>query len=198
MLYLPSYAQSNGLSPSRGALLLALMSIAQVLGQQTFGYLSDRGSLLDALAVTSTLVASVAAYACWNLGKTFPVLAVFALLYGFFGAGYTALWGRMGTKICLSGGAGGSGSGSESAEGESLSSTSAFMAFAMLNLGKGVGNVLAGPISGALLTRAQASGLDGHGRKRYESIILFTGTSMAVSGATIVGWYLRPAVMCRS
>lgn len=36
-LFLPSYASAVGLSSSKGALLLALMSVAQVAGQFTFG-----------------------------------------------------------------------------------------------------------------------------------------------------------------
>ncbi|KAJ5950285.1 uncharacterized protein N7479_008698 [Penicillium vulpinum] len=41
-LYLPSYARSMGMSSTKGALLLALMSVSQVAGQFTFGLLSDR------------------------------------------------------------------------------------------------------------------------------------------------------------
>ena len=44
-LYLPFYAASNDLNSTQGALLLAIMSGAQVLGQVTFGWLSDRRTL---------------------------------------------------------------------------------------------------------------------------------------------------------
>jgi hypothetical protein len=33
-------------------------------------------------------------YACWGLAQSFGVLIAFSLIYGFFGAGYTALWVR--------------------------------------------------------------------------------------------------------
>lgn len=118
-LYLPSYASSNGLSTTHGAILLAIMSISQVLGQITFGYLSDCKASLNLLAILSTLVAAAANYGCWGVVHSFRVLIIFSLFYGFFGAGYTALWGRMGTAI-------------------SSEPTGAFAAFGFLNFSKGV------------------------------------------------------------
>jgi hypothetical protein len=92
-LYVPSYALASGMSSTQGALLLALMAVSQVLGQTSFGYLSDRSRVsINALAGSSTMVAAVAVYTCWGLAQSFGVLVAFSLIYGFFGAGYTALW----------------------------------------------------------------------------------------------------------
>jgi len=93
-LYMPSYAVASGLSSTQGALLLALMAVSQVLGQTMFGYLSDRRVSINILAGSSSVVAAVAVYTAWGLAQSFGVLIVFALIYGFFGAGYTALWVR--------------------------------------------------------------------------------------------------------
>lgn len=60
-LYLPSYANSIGLSAQQGALTLALMSVTQTLGQLAFGYLSDNRLPLWLLAMLSTLVSAFAA-----------------------------------------------------------------------------------------------------------------------------------------
>ena len=100
-LYMPSYALASGMSSTQGALLLALMAVSQVVGQTSFGYLSDRRVSINVLAGCSSVVAAVAVYACWGLARSFGVLIAFALIYGFFGAGYTALWVR-----CLSAGNG--------------------------------------------------------------------------------------------
>jgi MFS family permease len=70
------------------------MAVSQVLGQTSFGYLSDRRISMDILAGSSTIVAAIAAYTCWGLVPSFNVLVAFSLIYGFFGAGYTALWVR--------------------------------------------------------------------------------------------------------
>ncbi|OAP60846.1 hypothetical protein AYL99_05848 [Fonsecaea erecta] len=92
-LYLPSYATADRMRSTQGALLLTLMSIFQDLGQIAFGYLCDRRLPLDVLTINSPLVAGVAVCTCWGLAHnaTPLVLAVFAVLYGSFGAGYTAL-----------------------------------------------------------------------------------------------------------
>lgn len=171
-LYLPSYATSNGMSSTSAVLVLTTMSISQVLGQLTFGYLSDRKLPLNVLLTSSTLIASVAVYVCWGLAKSFRVLLVFSIVYGFFGAGYTALWARMGTTI-------------------SNEPTAQFAAFGLLNLGKGVGNVLAGPIGGALLTNVVDT--KSYGVMRYGAVVLFAGSCMFLSSATIGLCYLSPA-----
>jgi predicted MFS family arabinose efflux permease len=163
-LYLPSYATANGMRSTQGALLLAVMSISQVLGQITFGYLSDRKLPLNMLTISSSLVAGVAAYTCWGLAHNLTLLAVFAVIYGCFGAGYTALWGRIGTKI-------------------SSEPTAAFTAFGLLNFGKGVGNVLAGPIGGALLKHSVVVG--DYGAGKYEKVVLFVGSAMVLSAVII-------------
>ena len=175
-LYLPSYATAQGMSSTQGAVLLAIMSIAQVLGQLTFGYLSDRRLPLNILTLSSTVIAGVAAYACWGLAHTFPILILFSIIYGFFGAGYTATWARMGTLI-------------------SSEPTAAFTAFGLLNFGKGVGNVLAGPIGGALVT--DSIDRAGYGVARYEAVILFTGSCMLLSAAAIGLCYFEPEKLRR-
>jgi predicted MFS family arabinose efflux permease len=98
-LYLPSYATSIGLSSSEGALLLALLSISQVMGQLSFGYLSDHRLNLNLLIMISTLVSAIASLALWGLARSLAVLIVFSLVYGFFGAGYVAMWARMGSAV---------------------------------------------------------------------------------------------------
>lgn len=180
-LYLPSYATSNNIPPTRGALLLTLMSTSQVFGQLTFGYLSDgpiKSLPLNTLPILSTLPAAIAVYVAWGFSHTFSTLVAFALIYGFFGAGYTATWGRIGTAI-------------------DSEPSAAFAAFALLNFGKGAGNVLAGPIGGAMLKRnldgGGGEGGGGYGAQRYEVVILFTGSCMLVSAATIVLCYVDGA-----
>ena len=170
-LYLPSYATTLGLSSRIGALLLAIMSISQVFGQFTFGYLSDRKVGIHVLMVISTAVAATAVLALWGLAHSFALLCIFVMIYGFFGAGYTALWGRMGTAV-------------------TSETTSAFAAFGLLNVGKGIGNVAAGPISGSLLT--DIINTSRYGAARYEAVVVFSGTCMAASSVVAAAAYLKP------
>lgn len=170
-LYLPSYATTMGMSATQGALLLSIMSVSQVLGQLSFGYLSDRRFSVNVLTLTSTSVTAVAVLALWGLARKFPVLCVFTMIYGFFGAGYTAMWARMGTAVTSDG-------------------TAAFAAFGLFNFGKGLGNVLAGPISAGLLLNSVDTVKYGAGR--YKAVILFAGSCMLASAASATASYVRP------
>jgi MFS family permease len=168
-LYLPSYATSINLSATTGALLLALLSVSQVLGQFSFGYLSDRRIPINALLITSTFTSAVACLTLWRLAHSLAPLVVFALLYGFFGAGYTAMWARMGTKICD----------------EPMAQMAMFSFF---NVGKGIGNVSAGPMSAALMGYFVPNGHNEE--EKYRAVILFTGCCMLCSGLVVGMWSL--------
>jgi hypothetical protein len=81
-LYLPSFATASGLSVSNGALLLTVMSISQVAGQFTFGYLSDKKLSVTALMTVALSVSAAATFSAWGLARSLPPLIVFSLLYG--------------------------------------------------------------------------------------------------------------------
>jgi predicted MFS family arabinose efflux permease len=170
-LYLPSFASALGLGSRNGALLLALMSVAQVFGQFSYGYLSDRRLSINVLTSASAVVSSIAVLALWGLAQNLAVLSVFAILYGFFAAGFTALWGRMGTAV-------------------SRDSSSAFAAFGLFNFGKGLGNVLAGPISAAMLVHEIDT--SDYAIARYKEIVLFCGSCMIASGGVAAAAYWKP------
>ncbi|RKL52140.1 hypothetical protein BFJ70_g853 [Fusarium oxysporum] len=164
-LYLPSFATSLDLGERSGPILLAVMSVSQVAGQFVFGYLSDRKLPLDVLACSSTLVAAVTTLTMWRVADSFPVLIGFTILYGFFGAGFTAIWARMSTTI-------------------TDDVTAAPIVFGLLNFGKGVGNVLAGPIGGLLVYNSsslqQSSAAESLIPSSYRWVIIFTGSFESV------------------
>ncbi|OCT49112.1 hypothetical protein CLCR_04874 [Cladophialophora carrionii] len=170
-LYLPSYATTIGLSVSMGALLLTVMSVSQVVGQFTFGYLSDKKLSLNALMTLSLSVAGAATFGAWGPARSLPPLIIFALLYGFFGAGYTAMWARMVTAI----------------DDEPSASQAMFSLFCF---GKGVGNVLAGPISAALLRLSSDTAGYAHGM--YKAIVVFAGICLLLSAGTLAATKCRP------
>jgi MFS family permease len=153
------------------------MGTAQVAGQMSFGYLSDKKVSLNLLITVSTVMSSIAVLACWGMARQYAVLIVFAIVYGFFGAGYTAMWARMGTAV-------------------SSDPTAAFAAFGLLNLGKGVGNVVAGPVGGSLLGSAVDSTKFGVGK--FEGVVLFAGGCIVVSGLTLgLGYVKKIRYVCK-
>lgn len=168
-LYLPLYASSLNLSGKSGALLLALMSVCQVCGQFVFGFLSDHKVPLNVLACSSTVVAAVSCLTMWGLARTFPILIVFAVVYGFSAAGYTAIWARMSTAI-------------------TDDVIAAPIVFSLLNFGKSIGNVLAGPVGGFLVSSSMPTGPSS---LSYRWIIVFTGVCMFASACTIFLQYSK-------
>lgn len=171
-LHLPSFATLIGLSATKGALLAALMSIAQVAGQFTFGFLSDGKIPLNALILSSALITAASSLIMWGLAHSLLPLIFFALTYGFFGYGYLSMRVRMGTAV-------------------TREPTAALVMFAIFCFGQGVGNVLAGPISGGLLLDAMSCA--GYGASKYKPVVIFTGCTMVTSALSIGCWYLRPS-----
>ena len=170
LLFLPSYATSIGLSDKAGALLLAVLSFAQVVGQVTFGYLSDDRISLHLLLFISPFVSSAAVFTLWGFAHSLAILIIFSIVYGFFAAAYAALWGRMCTEV-------------------SDNNSGALASYSVFSFEKGIGNVLSGPISGALIS--QTTILGSYGILRYENLILFTGGCMLLSSLTMVAWYVK-------
>ena len=170
-LFLPSYATSVGLSPTKGATLLSIMAAAQVLGQWTFGVRSDKFAL-NPLVLLSTMVAAIACFAAWGLSHSLWTLVIFSILFGFFAYGFSSMRARMGIAVA----------------GEDP--TVALQTFGMFTLCQGIGNVLAGPISAGLLKDAVRR--DRYGILRYKALIIFTGASMVLSALSVGFWYVRP------
>lgn len=171
-LYLPSYAAAIGLSSTKGALLLTLMSVAQVAGQFSFGYVSDKNKIpVNVLMVTASAMAAIVTFSLWGLARSFAPLACFAVVYGFFGAGYTAMWARMVTAIS-----------------DEPSASQAM--FGLFCAGKGIGNILTGPISAGLLKVSQ--GANGYGLGIYQAVVIFTGVCLAMSVGSLGMVCLKP------
>lgn len=169
-LFLPSYAKLIGLDGWQGALLLTVMSVSQVLGQFTFGYLSDRKISLNVLITVSLLTSSTATFTLWGIARSFAPLLVFAMIFGFFGAGYTAMWARMVSAV-------------------SEEQSAALAMFSVFCFGKGVGNILAGPISAGLILPAVR--VSSYGALKYEAVVIFTGVSLLLSAISIGTRYMK-------
>ena len=172
-LYLPAYASAAGLSPTIGATLLAVVNIASVLGQFTYGWLSDRNFSLNILLLSTSALAAISSLTLWGLGQSVSFLILFAMIYGFFAYAYLAMRVRIGTTVAAE-------------------PNDQMTMFCIFSFGQGIGNVLAGPISGALLTANANVDVHEYGYFRYRGLIIFTGVSMVASAACISFSYLIP------
>lgn len=165
-LFLPTFASNLGLSGTMGAILLSTNNLATVVGQVSFGYLSDRINNVLILVFASSFMSSIAAFTIWGLAKSMGTLMAFSLMYGWFAGAFPVLWQKFGSVL--------------SHDPQPILSLMAF--------GKGLGNIAIAPISAGLVTQSISPG---YGLGKFEPLILFLGSSMLCSSLGILGWPLR-------
>lgn len=66
----------------------------------------------------------------------------------------------------------------------------ALATFSLFCFDKGVGNVVAGPISASLIQPVVVIG--SYGAMKYKAVIPFTGTCMLCSAVSVGAWYAGP------
>ncbi|PLB37621.1 MFS general substrate transporter [Aspergillus candidus] len=168
-VFLPTFAASLSLSSRNGALLIAVMSIAQVVGQFAFGYLSDLNLSVSVLAIVCCFAAAAAALIFWGMATSMVFLVLFSLLYGFFAFGFSTMRVAMGRAI-------------------SNDPSTVFATYTIFVFLQGVGNILVSPVSAALISGPAVKGRFGAGR--YDGVVLLTGVSSAAAALIMVVWHL--------
>ncbi len=205
--YLTSYASSLGLEHASalatytGPLLLALFSVASVPGAMVMGMLGDRLPATTVVLISSA-GSAVSVFSLWYVSNTpayeaghvasasaavagsaaatatdarpLAILIAFTLAYGFFAGGFSSTWPAVLHDMKRRDAAANTG-----------------LIFGMLMGGRGLGFVLSGPVSGALLAIGSSSA---HFRTsavvgEYAPVILCTGTT-AIIGAWGSLWTL--------
>ncbi|RAK97235.1 putative MFS monocarboxylate transporter [Aspergillus ibericus CBS 121593] len=174
-LYLPTYARSIGASGTLEALTVILLNVASVAGCVCMG------AIIDHLDVTTCILISAAGstlgvFLLWGFSVSLPPLFIFAIVYGLFAGSYTSTWPGVMRDVVRK-------------EGSAESS----MVFACLAAGRGVGNIVSGPLSEALLKGRPWVGDVGYGfGSGYGSLIVFTGVTGVVGGGSYcvrrMGW----------
>ncbi|OJD27824.1 hypothetical protein ACJ73_00774 [Blastomyces percursus] len=112
----------------------------------------------------TTFVSAVASFLVWLCAVFSPLLA-FAFPFGLFGGSYVVFWPKF-----------------------ALLSKDHLVLYGLMAFGKGVGNVVTGPITAKLLSLPASSG---YGLGTYKHVIIYTGTLLLASSVGIVGWPLN-------
>ncbi|KAE8309450.1 major facilitator superfamily domain-containing protein [Aspergillus transmontanensis] len=183
--YLPSYSTSvAGLSKTTGTLLLALFNATSVVGGIVIGSLCDRFAVAN-MMLFSSVGSALSVFLFWGLStstsSSYPraaigLLTLFSITYGFFAGGFSSTWSGVLTQI--------------KRERPSLETG---LVFGLLAGGRGIGNVISGPLSTALIEKGSVGGSDtGYGTE-YGALILFTGIT-AFLGAW--SWMWRYLSVC--
>ncbi|KAM0321261.1 hypothetical protein ACHAPQ_009528 [Fusarium lateritium] len=168
--YLASYASTIGLPSITGPILLALFSVASVPGGIIHGMVGDKLSATKAVTLAS-LGSALPIFLLWGLSLNLANLVVFVVLYGFFAGGFSSTWSNMSADIQ-----------------KDDSAADSALIFGMLMGGRGVGFVVAGPLSGVLLQAKAVLSDEALGyATQYGPMIICTGVT-AVFGAWAPMW----------
>ena len=172
-LYLPSFTQRTLLQhaqkadPLTASLTVSILNTATVPGVIALSALSDRLPVTHVVLI-SAAGSALSVFLLWGFATTLPTLFAFSIVWGFFAGGWTATYAGVLREM----------RGLDT--GYDLGSM-----IGLLGAGRGVGNVLCGPVSEAILGAGVGAG--GGGNTAYATgygpLIIFTGVT-AVLGLT--------------
>lgn len=165
-VFVPSYAVDIGISHNKAALLLAIMSLWQVLGQFALGWLSDTRLPTGLLTSTCAIMAAIATATLWGFGKSIALLVLYSIFYGFFAYGFGTLRLAMGRAV----------------SNDQTTMLSTYSSFLFL---EGIGNILTGPIVAGLLQSGFSAG--DYGALRYKAVIAFAAGTSMLAGTIVAG-----------
>ncbi|TKX18490.1 MFS transporter-like protein 174 [Elsinoe australis] len=167
-LYMPSFAREVGLAPISGTVAISLTNGSTILGVVITGYLVDRYHVTTAINFCA-IGTVVAVFLFWSFAVYSTVLYIFAMLYGMFAGGFAGTWS--GVTLVLR---------------DQWPATDTGMIIALFAAGKGIGSVISGPLSGAIVDAGWFKGdADFAWGSGYGGLILFSGVTAAATGA---GW----------
>ncbi|PYH74595.1 putative MFS monocarboxylate transporter [Aspergillus vadensis CBS 113365] len=190
--YLPSYTTTAaGLSDTTGTLLVALFNATSVVGGIVLGSLCDRFAVSN-IMLLSSVGSGMSVLLFWGLSTSSPsasfpqaaiaLLVLFSITYGFFAGGFSSTWSGVLTQVK-----------------REVPSLETGLVFGLLAGGRGIGSVISGPLSSALMQRGSITGQE-NGEigytTDYGALILFTGVT-AIFGGWSWMWHHRQLCLCK-
>lgn len=164
-IYLPTYARHLGVSDGVITATVALLN----------------GVLIDRLHVTTAILictagATFSVFVLWGLSASVPLLCIFSVVYWFFAGGFASTY-----------------AGIVKAVGSEYPGSDHGMVIGLLAAGRGIGSVICGPLSEALL---KTRPWEGQARFGYGTgfgpLIVFTGFGAFLGGISFgagrLGW----------
>ncbi|ODM14722.1 hypothetical protein SI65_09911 [Aspergillus cristatus] len=167
-VFLPSHAAAIGTHGILASLTVVLFNFTTVIGCAIMGYMTDRYHVTNCIMV-STVGAIVSVFLVWGLSTNIGVLFLFSSLYGLFAGAFSSTWSVVAREV-------------EKSE----PSADLSMVFSFLEAGRGIGNILSGPLSSALINghpwQGTVGGAYGSG---YGVLIVFTGSTALLGGLSL-------------
>ncbi|KAJ5464154.1 hypothetical protein N7475_007289 [Penicillium sp. IBT 31633x] len=194
--YLPSYSTTTiGLSQNTGTMLVSLFNATSIFGGIALGVLCDRFSVTN-IMLLSSVGSALSVLLFWGMASSpgsssdssqtaIALLTIFSITYGFFAGGFSSTWSGVITQI----------------KRDSSPSLDTGLVFGLLAGGRGIGNVISGPLSTVLLHSGSLGDSSGMGAStgyetQYGTLILFTGITAFLGAWSWMWRYISPAVRC--
>ncbi|KAI0538152.1 major facilitator superfamily domain-containing protein [Xylaria digitata] len=175
-IYLPTYARSTLGAPSlSAATTILLVNVASVFGCVVMGWFTDRFHVTTCILL-STIGATISVLVIWGLSSSLGLLYFFCIVYGLFAGSFTSAWPGIMRDIAQKG------------QNSNKGNVDPNMVFGFLAAGRGVGNVVAGPLSETLIRGSIWTGKTAaYGYSSgYGSVIVFTGVTALLGGASFI------------
>lgn len=173
-VFLPSHASTMGATGILPSLTVVLFNLTTIMGCAIMGYMTDRCHVTACITV-STVGAVVSIFIIWGFSTSIGVLYLFCSVYGLFAGAFSSTWSVVAQEVL-----------------KSEPSADFSMVFAFLEAGRGVGNIVSGPLSTVLVNGHQwygaAGGAYGSG---YGVLIVFTAFTALLGGLCILGRWLK-------
>jgi len=151
---------------------MILINIAAVVDSVTMGTIVGMWHVTTGILI-STTGAVLSNFLHWGFSTSLAPLLTFSIMYGLFAGSFANTWPGILREVQQKTG---------QMEGP--------MIFSFFFLGRGVGNVISGPVSEALIKAGDVGGAGMYGTQ-YGSLVLFTGLSAAFGGVGLEGRRVR-------
>ncbi|EAW06524.1 putative MFS monocarboxylate transporter [Aspergillus clavatus NRRL 1] len=172
-IYLPTYARSIGASSLTASLTVILLNLASVFGCIIMGTLVDRCHATTCILI-STVGTVLATFLLWGFSISLAPLFIFCVAYGIFAGSFSSTWPAVSGEVRKK---------------NPFADPSIVLGF--LCSGRGIGNVVSGPLSGALLAgEPWESSAYGYG-SGYGGLIVFTGITALLGGLSVLARPLK-------
>lgn len=89
--YIPTYAQTIGISPTLAALMVGILNGSSAFGRILLGYVADTFGRIN-VVFACLFIAGASQLVIWMFAKNLAVLLVFVIVYGFTAGGFISLY----------------------------------------------------------------------------------------------------------
>ncbi|EXK76056.1 hypothetical protein FOQG_19184 [Fusarium oxysporum f. sp. raphani 54005] len=182
-IYLPTYARSVlHASPFLAAVTVMIVNGFSSLGIFIMGLIADRWHITTCILL-STIGAVLTTFLLWGFAGNLAILYIFCVFYGLFAGAFSGTWPGVSRQVASGTLHGGSS--------EDLS-FDPVMITGFLIAGRGVGNIVSGPLSEALYKAVPTQSSNIWGLGGYGAIVVFTGITALGGGTSFIckrlGW----------